>query len=96
MSKSEKIKALLTRRNLLIGAAGTAGAVVLTAPKSDMSGPRGEYYLNLQNALKTDGVGTPTLIIDVDRLNYNIDTLMSSLPEGMAYRIVAKSLPSQG
>lgn len=51
------------------------------------------YFLQLQSALKAANVFQPTLLIDLDRLNANIDTLRDDLPAGMAYRIVAKSLP---
>ncbi|MFC6198620.1 alanine racemase [Ponticaulis profundi] len=60
----------------------------------DKSGPRDPYFLKMQTALAEANIATPTLVIDRARLNQNIDTLMSHLPEGMGYRIVAKSLPS--
>ncbi|MFN3913120.1 alanine racemase [Hyphomonas sp.] len=60
----------------------------------DESGPRDPYFVTLQAALTEAGIASPTLVIDKTRLNANIDTLMGQLPAGMAYRIVAKSLPS--
>ncbi len=60
----------------------------------DESGPRDAYFLELQTALTDAGIAAPTLVIDKARLDANIDTLLSHLPDGMAYRIVAKSLPS--
>jgi D-serine deaminase-like pyridoxal phosphate-dependent protein len=84
----------LSRRNLMIGGAGLAGAALLMSKPGDESGPREPYFLGLQQALTEAGIATPTLLIDKTRLNANIDTLVSQLPEGMAYRIVAKSLPS--
>ena len=84
----------LSRRNLMIGGAGLAGAALLMSKPGDESGPRDPYFLGLQQALTKAGIATPTLVIDKTRLNANIDTLVSQLPEGMAYRIVAKSLPS--
>ena len=65
----------------------------MSKPK-DKSGPRDSYFLSVQKALIDAGIATPTLVIDRSRLDQNIDTLMSHLPEGMGYRIVAKSLPS--
>lgn len=62
--------------------------------KATDSGGRDPYFLGLQDALMAAGIATPTLVIDRARLNQNIDTLLADLPEGMAYRIVAKSLPS--
>ncbi|PAU81829.1 hypothetical protein CK501_01365 [Halovibrio salipaludis] len=55
---------------------------------------RDAYFQALQSALIDAGVAGPTLVVDRARLDANIDTLMGHLPEGMGYRIVAKSLPS--
>ena len=84
----------ISRRALLIGGAGLAGAAVIMTKPGDNSGPREAYFLEMQSALKAAGIATPTLVIDRARLNQNVDTLKSQLPEGMGYRIVAKSLPS--
>ena len=51
------------------------------------------YFQQLQQALANAGLAEPVLIIDRDRLDTNIAALKAMLPEGMAYRIVAKSLP---
>lgn len=53
-----------------------------------------DYFAELQSALVEAGIAQPTLIIDRKRLDANIETFKSHLPPGMAYRIVAKSLPS--
>lgn len=84
----------LSRRNLMIGGAGLAGAAILMSKPGDESGPRESYFMAMQAALTDAGIATPTLVIDKARLDANIETLLSHLPEGMAYRIVAKSLPS--
>ncbi len=88
--------AKLSRRMVLLGGAGLAGAAAIMTKPSDHSGPREPYFLQVQSALKAAGIATPTLVIDRARLNHNIDTLKGHLPEGMGYRIVAKSLPSIG
>ena len=54
------------------------------------------YFAALSQALKEAGIAEPTLVIDRHRLDHNIETLLDDLPEGMGYRIVAKSLPSVG
>lgn len=84
----------LSRRNLLLGGGAILGVTVLMSKPSDQSGPRDPYFLNIQSALTKAGIAAPTLVIDRARLNANIDTLLSHLPDGMGYRIVAKSLPS--
>ena len=51
------------------------------------------YFQLLQQALTDAGLAEPVLVIDRDRLDTNIAALKAMLPDGMAYRIVAKSLP---
>ena len=53
-----------------------------------------DYFEALSRGLHAAGVAQPTLIVDRARLDHNIDTLMGGLPDGMGFRIVAKSLPS--
>ena len=79
---------------MLIGGAVIAGGAIALSRSSDKSGPRDGYFLAMQKALKTANIAQPTLVIDKARLDANIDQLMSDLPDGMGYRIVAKSLPS--
>ena len=86
----------IVSRRALFGVAALAavgGAAAYLRP-ADRSGPRDPYFLRLQAALRRAGVGTPALVIDRDRLDANIAVLKRSLPEGMGYRIVVKSLPS--
>ena len=52
------------------------------------------YFQQLQTALARAELAEPVLVIDRDRLDANIDRLKTHLPQDMAYRIVAKSLPS--
>ena len=84
----------LNRRNLLLGGTAILGVATLMSKPGDQSGPRDPYFLTVQQALAEAGIASPTLVIDRARLDANIDTLMAHLPAGMAYRIVAKSLPS--
>jgi D-serine deaminase-like pyridoxal phosphate-dependent protein len=53
-----------------------------------------QYFLSLANALAHEGFSEPLLVIDLARLHHNIELFQHMLPQGMAYRIVAKSLPS--
>lgn len=86
--------AKLSRRNLMIGGAIIAGGAIAMSRSSDKSGPRDPYFVEMQKALIEANIAQPTLVIDRSRLNKNIDQVMNDLPEGMGYRIVAKSLPS--
>ena len=85
---------ILNRRQLMLAGAGAVGVTVMVQKPGDKSGPRESYFLDMQAALMRAGIATPTLVIDRDRLNRNIDTLKAHLPSDMGYRIVAKSLPS--
>lgn len=55
---------------------------------------RAAYFDAVQTALRAAGLCEPVLVIDKARLDANIKALKNMLPRGMAYRIVAKSLPS--
>jgi D-serine deaminase-like pyridoxal phosphate-dependent protein len=52
------------------------------------------YFAKLSAALKEQGLMRPTLVIDQERLDQNIETVTSHLPADMGLRIVVKSLPS--
>lgn len=53
-----------------------------------------EYFSRINDLLKREGPGHPVMVVDLDLLDRNIDAVMSHLPAGCAYRVVAKSLPS--
>ena len=52
------------------------------------------YFSTVQKALKAAGLAEPVLLVDRQKLDNNIKQLKRMLPKAMAYRIVAKSLPS--
>lgn len=84
----------VTRRNVMVAGAAAAAGAVLLSRESDASGPRDPYFRELQAALLTAGVAGPTLVVDRDRLNRNIDTLIAAMPANVAHRVPSKSLPS--
>ena len=84
----------LTRRRMLFGAAGAGTLATIGFRPSDQSGPANPYFDDIRSALLKAGIATPVLIIDRERLEKNIDVLMSHLPVDMKYRVVSKSLPS--
>ena len=53
-----------------------------------------EYFSQLSQALSQAGAHRPTLVVDKQRLDENLDALISVIQTGFDYRIVAKSLPS--
>jgi D-serine deaminase-like pyridoxal phosphate-dependent protein len=55
--------------------------------------PTGDYFKQLGADLAAAGFGTPQIIIDLDRLDANADSIVGTIG-GDRYRIVEKSLPS--
>jgi len=53
------------------------------------------YFAQLSQALHQARIAEPTTIIDRERLQHNIQTMLKTLPQGMGYRLVAKSLPCE-
>ena len=53
-----------------------------------------QYFDSISNALTLAGRHYPTLVIDKERLDLNLNQLMQVIDQGFDYRIVAKSLPS--
>ena len=52
------------------------------------------YFRSLATALRDAGRHRPTLVIDLDRLDANLEIVRSSAAPGVALRVVDKSLPS--
>ncbi|MEM6807584.1 MAG: alanine racemase [Bacteroidota bacterium] len=52
------------------------------------------YYKSLNQELKTYHKAIPSLLLDLDRLDKNLEQLQTSLGKEQAFRIVVKSLPS--
>lgn len=52
------------------------------------------YFQRLNQTLRNHPMAIPFLILDLDRLDHNIEHLKSTMPAGMDLRIVVKSLPS--
>lgn len=84
---------LLNRRSALGVLAAGAGALAL---RPGVTGePHSPYFSTLSKALQAAGVGTPTLVIDKQRLQANVAQIVQNIGGRMPLRIVAKSLPSQ-
>lgn len=54
----------------------------------------GDYFQQMSRALTQAGAHQPTLVVDKQRLDQNLDELLNVIQTGFDYRIVAKSLPS--
>lgn len=86
---------MATRRAILLGSTAAAVAAFLAKP-SDKGGPYPPYFAQLNSTLRGHGIDRPVLVIDLDRLDRNIDRVAKSaaMAPAKTYRIVVKSVPS--
>jgi D-serine deaminase-like pyridoxal phosphate-dependent protein len=84
----------MKRRTLLLGGTGAAVGAGLIWKPGDEGAPHNPYFSSLNELLRTSGPGRPVMLIDLDRMNHNIDLLSKSVGPEKTYRIVVKSLPS--
>ncbi|MFO0690818.1 MAG: DSD1 family PLP-dependent enzyme [Myxococcota bacterium] len=85
----------MNRRQFLFAAACSAAGVAVFAsrPENRAEGGHPSYFAQLERALREQGLARPTLIVDLDRFDRNVDVLVRELgPRHL--RVVAKSLPS--
>ncbi|MDU9400339.1 MULTISPECIES: DSD1 family PLP-dependent enzyme [Pseudomonadaceae] len=62
---------------------------------ADKGAPYSDYFARLNRELKAQGPMHPVMLIDLDRLDHNIDVVMQSVRRaGKSLRLVEKSLPS--
>jgi len=52
-----------------------------------------QYFEQLNQTLINEGHGMPRLLVDLDRLDHNLNQLKQHWPEGIDFRLVVKSLP---
>lgn len=83
----------MKRRHFLIGAASVAVAGAILKPE-DNGVKYNDYFSALNENLKVSGDYLPTMLVDLDRLDANIEVLLKQLNGKTDLRIVAKSLPS--
>ena len=85
----------MKRRHFLMGATALAAAAVWWKRPGDHGQPHDAYFSALNDELRRNGPMRPVMLIDLDRLDRNIDRVASTLRDaGKHYRIVGKSLPS--
>lgn len=82
----------ITRRALL--GVGGLGLLAWGARPGSVGAPHDTYFSDLSKALKRAGIGTPTLVIDRQRLHANVNQILRNIGGRMQLRVVAKSLPS--
>jgi D-serine deaminase-like pyridoxal phosphate-dependent protein len=88
----------MKRHNFLLGTLGALGlgaAGTLALRPGDRGAPYDEYFRALSEELKKNGPMRPCMLIDLDRMDRNLDLVTQTLRRGgKHYRIVEKSLPS--
>lgn len=85
----------MKRRGFVLGALGAGAAALWWAKPGDRGAPYAPYFLALNAELRRHGPMEPVLVIDLDRLDANIDRVATTLRNaGKHYRIVEKSLPA--
>ena len=75
----------VNRRNFLLGTLGVGASLVGVGAwlrPGDRGAPYSEYFRALNKELKEKGPMRPVLLIDLDRLDHNIDVVMQSVKRG--------------
>ncbi|MDH3687207.1 MAG: DSD1 family PLP-dependent enzyme [Myxococcales bacterium] len=85
----------MKRRSFLMAAAGVAAGAWWLRPEDRGRGGHDDYFSKLGDALGREGLARPTMLVDLDRLDANIDATRRAI-EPRAFRVVAKSLPAAG
>ena len=68
-----------SRRTVMLGGAAAVAAVAIAANKpGDKGGPYPAYFEQLNRTLKNHQMDRPVLVIDLDRLDRNIDRVVKS------------------
>ena len=87
----------MKRRTVLKGSAGltlAAGAGAYLWRPEDLGEPHDAYFSALNTLLRNEGPGRPVMLLDLARINQNIDNIKAMVGASKTYRIVVKSLPS--
>ncbi|MDV6236247.1 alanine racemase [Leptospira ellisii] len=71
-----------------------AALLLFWSKPKDKGEPYSPYFKSLNEELKRNGPGKPVVLLDLDRLDGNLDLLKSRLSPPLRYRVVVKSLPS--
>mgnify|MGYP000197132672 CR=1 FL=1 len=87
---------MVSRRKFMLGGLGLAAIGSLALRPGNDGGAYSQYFAGLNQMLREAGIGQPSLLIDLDRLDQNIDLVRKSVgttPQ-KKYRVVVKSVPS--
>jgi len=84
----------MDRRVFMGSAIALAIAGIIASKPSREGGPHNDYFKKLSNELAANKLFKPTLLIDLDLADQNIDAIRAMLNPKAGYRIPVKSLPS--
>jgi len=84
----------MNRRQFILAGVTVGIASAISLKPSDNGSPYNNYFSALNSNLKNQGNFIPSMLVDLDLLDKNIDILKQQLNPNVDYRIVAKSLPS--
>ncbi len=84
----------MNRRQFMYIVAGAAAAAFFGFKPKDSGASYAPYFKKLNDELHKNGPFKPAMLVDLDKLDQNIQTLVTDLDQRLAYRVVAKSLPS--
>lgn len=87
----------LSRRQLMMATGLGAVATGIAVKPNDNGAPHNSYFVDLSQALQKMGLAQPTLIIDQQALDHNIQQVKQALAShqpALPVRLVVKSLPS--
>ncbi|OHX20211.1 DSD1 family PLP-dependent enzyme [Chromobacterium sphagni] len=84
----------MNRRQVLAACAlGALAAAAYALRPAVRGGPHDGYFRKLSAALRQAGIGTPTLVLDRERLHANARQILRNLNGRLPLRVVVKSLP---
>ncbi|HMY00957.1 MAG TPA: hypothetical protein PKC44_14390, partial [Agitococcus sp.] len=85
----------LSRRQLMMATGLGAVTAGIAVKPSDNGAPHNSYFMDLTQALKKAALAQPTLIIDKQALDHNIQQVkQATAAHKLPVRLVVKSLPS--
>lgn len=84
----------MKRRTFILSSMGAGLLTTLALKPSNSGAPYSNYFNTLNQALKRNGAYRPTLLIDLNQLDKNIDATTALVNPNAAYRVVVKSVPS--
>jgi D-serine deaminase-like pyridoxal phosphate-dependent protein len=84
----------MNRRQFVIGAAGLTAAAAWYVRPTDNGGEYAPFFEKLNGVLQKNGPWVPSMVVDLDALDRNIDLITQSIGPDKNFRVVAKSIPS--